>query len=214
MSVTEHYSSIQLNNLVDQRCRIEILRERSAIGSTDFHQQLWHLVVFAVHGEPPRWFRDQKSGDNGPTITHTNLGYANFGVYLCRTWQTDSEQLVWINILKASKNNISKQKKITSLAWIHRETKSIWCPDAIITNPATSVAPSFYLSSLLNTVSIASNCVFKLRLAEANSACGYLQNSKNVISGAEHHCRLAALTLYWRYSFISVIRLLTSQTSM
>jgi len=74
LSVTENYTLIQLNNLVDQRCRIEILRERSPVGSTDFHQQLRHLVVFAVHGEPARRFRNQESGDNGPTVTHTYLG--------------------------------------------------------------------------------------------------------------------------------------------
>jgi len=71
--VTENHTLTQLNNLVDQRCRIEILRELPPVGSTDFHQQLRHLVVSAMHGEPPRRFRNQKSvfGDNGPTVTHT-----------------------------------------------------------------------------------------------------------------------------------------------
>lgn len=74
--MTECYTLTQLGNLVDQSCRIEMLRERSPVGSTDFHQQLRHLVVSAMHGEPARRFRNQKSvfGDNGPTVTHTNLG--------------------------------------------------------------------------------------------------------------------------------------------
>jgi len=72
--VTEYYTSTQLNNLVDQSCWIEIRRERPPVGSTDTHQQLRQLVVFAVHCQPARWFWDQESGDNGPTITHTNLG--------------------------------------------------------------------------------------------------------------------------------------------
>jgi len=74
--VTDRYTLTQLNNLVDQSCRIEILRERSPVGSTDFPQQLRHLVISAMDGEPARRLREQKSvfGDNGPTITQTILG--------------------------------------------------------------------------------------------------------------------------------------------
>jgi len=61
LTVTENDTLTQLDNLVDQRRRIEILREWSPVGSTDFHQQLRHLVVSAMHGQPARRFRNQIS---------------------------------------------------------------------------------------------------------------------------------------------------------
>lgn len=202
LCVTENHTSIQLNNLVDQRCRIEILRERSAIGSTDFHQQLRHLVVSAMHGQPSRRFRDQKSGDNGPTVTHTHLGYANFGVYLTGTWQRfESAHLkrhsqgILEQYFAAEKSPNHSPLFILISSYIERLSQSLWYSDMVITNEvAMSVAP-FCTQLLLNTASISGSYIFKVPLAQDSPACGNWWTGSEVWRGQENRCWLVKRTV-------------------